>query len=171
MKLISITLFFSVLFAGSLSAAVSVSRRHDVPNKAIFERAKPQIGEKTIVKRADPTTGAGIDFNDPRQGLELFPHVPVMGGFDNALFLLKAAIDATDTSIYAKYFDVKDRDVVLKVLERLFGDDSSGFVVGAAELANIVVKAGADDPNDPAPVSLENYNDPNPSLILSDNAW
>lgn len=171
MQLISITLFFSVLFASSLSVSVSVLRRHDVPNKAIFERANPQIGEKTLVKRAEPTIGAGIDVNDPRQGLKLFPHVPVAGGFFIALSILKSAIAAIDTPIYAKYFDIKDRDVVLKVLERLFGDDGSEFVVGAAELANIVVKAGTDDPNDPAPASLENYNDPNPSLIMGDNAW
>lgn len=161
MQLIRITLFSSLLLAGSLSAAVSV------PNEAIFERANPQIVEKTTAKRATPTVGDGIDLSNRHKGGKLFPNSSVNGAFDNALTLLRNAITKIDSSIFAKYFDVADRDLVLNVFRRLSGEDG----LGAAELANIVVKWGEDDLNDPIPAALEGYNDPNPNLTITDDAW
>lgn len=166
MQLITTTLFFSVLFAGSLSAAGSKLSGQDVPKKAIFERAIPQIGAKTIIKRATPTIGDGIDLNDCDRGGILFGCPFRYSAFSLTLDILKNAVNTVDSSIFAKYFDVGDKDVVLNVFKRLAGDDGSG----AAELANIVIRAG-DDPDDPAPATLENYNDPNPDLIISDDAW
>lgn len=165
MQLISPTLFLSVLFAGSLSAAGPVLNGQDVPNKAIFERANPQTDVKTIVKRANPTIGDGIDLNVCDKGGILFGCPFRYGAFSLAHDLLNTGGSNVNSSIFAKYFDVKDRDVVSNVFKRLAGDGS-----GAAELANIVIKAG-NISNDPAPAILVDYNDSNPDLIMSGHAW
>lgn len=50
----------------------------------------------------------------------------------------------------------------------LGGDDATG---GAAAMANIKVTGGDVEEGDPAPAALEGYEDPDPTLILSEDAW
>ncbi len=50
----------------------------------------------------------------------------------------------------------------------LGGEDATG---GAAAMANIKVTGGDVEEGDPAPAALEGYEDPDPTLILSEDAW
>lgn len=76
MQLNSVTFFFNVLFAGSLSTAVSVLSRQEVRNKAFWERANPQITEKKILSnvRLKPLAkGSILLMNEETVNRFLFP--------------------------------------------------------------------------------------------------
>ena len=75
----------------------------------------------------------------------------------------------TSDYIFAKYFNPGDRQIVTNVFNQLLGPDG---VSGAAAMANIKVISGdtSDDPNDPAPAALEGFDDPDPILVLIDDA-
>lgn len=151
---------FSILFVGALSAAVPVPDR-------------PYTSHRTIVKRANPTIGRGIDVNDPHRGGKLVPrpHSPTSGAFSNALELMSYATTLTgakNDAVFRKYFNMGDRQLVMDVFNRLLGDHHTS---GAAALANIKVIAGDNDVHNPAPALLEGYHDPDPKLILREDAW
>lgn len=157
----------------AVSFTVPVSDRRHTSNKAILKRVNPTLGGKAILKRANPTIGEGIDVNDPNRGGKLVPRpgLPQSGAIDNALQLMYYATTTSDNpnndAVFRKYFNEGDKQVVMDVFNRLLGDDDRG----AAALANIRIIAGDDDPNDPAPASLAGYADPDPELILSEDAW
>lgn len=77
------------------------------------------------------------------------------------------ATGATNDAVFAKYFNLGDRQNVTDIFNRLLGPDG---VSGAAELANIQVTAGEDDDSDPVPAALEGFDDPDPTLELTDDA-
>lgn len=165
--------FLGVLFASALSVAVPAPERRHRSLEAIAKRANPTISNKPIVKRANPTIGDGIDVNDPQRGGKLVPRpdLPTSGAFSNALELMSYATTtpgATNDAVFGKYFNPGDKQIVTDVFNRLLGDDGTS---GAAALANIKVIAGDNDPNDPAPAALEGFDDPDPNLVLSEDAW
>lgn len=164
---------FSFFLVGAFSAAVSVSERQYDPHRALVERSNPHVGEKFIAKRANPTIGDGVDISDPQRGGKLIPRAdfPISGAFSNALQLLNYATffdGAKNDAVFAKYFNVEDKQLVLDIFNRLLGEDG----LGAADLANIKVVAGDNDndPDDP-PAALEGFDDPDPNLVLSEDAW
>ena len=154
----------SVLSVSTLSLAV--------PHEAIAKRADPTISKNALEKRANPTIGSGIDTSDPHKGGKLIsPAGTSTGAFANAYELMAYANmdDATCTAVFAKYFNPGDRQVVTDVFNRLLGPDG---VSGATAMANIKVISGdtSSDPNDPAPAALEGFDDPDPNLVLTDDA-
>ena len=79
------------------------------------------------------------------------------------------ASDDTNNAVFAKYFNPGDKNTVLAIFGRLLGgEDATG---GANAMANIKVTGGEVEPGDPAPAALEGYEDPDPTLILSEDAW
>ena len=130
------------------------------------------VSRRTLFKRADPSIGDGIDTNDPQRGGKLVPRPgePTTGAFRKALQLMSYAVTLSgdkNDAIFRKYFNPDDQQVVHNVFTRLLGDGSNG----AAALAYIKVIAGDNDPNDPAPAALEGFDDPDPNLVLSEDAW
>ena len=77
--------------------------------------------------------------------------------------------DPVNSAVFAKYFNPGDKNTVMAIFARLLGgDDATG---GAAAMANIKVTGGDVEEGDPAPAELEGYEDPDPTLILSEDAW
>ena len=151
---------FSILCIGAFSVAVPVPDR-------------PHTSHSTIVKRANPTIGEGINVNDPHRGGRLVPrpNFPTSGAFSNALELMSYATTlpgATNDAVFRKYFNMGDRQVVMDVFNRLLGNDHAS---GANDLANIKVLEGVTDPLESSPAELENCNDPNPKLVLDEDVW
>ena len=162
----------SFFLVGAFSAAVSVADRQYDPHRALVERSNPHVGKNIIAKRANPTIGDGIDINDPQTGGKLVPreNFPDSGAFANALELLSYAnttLSSENDVVFAKYFDLKDKQCVKDIFLRLLGEDGKG----ATDLANITVVAVDYDPDDPAPAALEGYDDPHPTLVLSEDIW
>ncbi|KAK2796565.1 hypothetical protein FQN50_009510 [Emmonsiellopsis sp. PD_5] len=132
--------------------------------------AKKPSGFMLHHRKSIPQLGPGIDVNDPRRGGRLMPRPDMptsSGAFSNVFQLLGFATTHFKESIFNKYFNPGDRDLVMNLFNRLLDDDHNG----APALRNILVKAGEDDPNNPAPAELEGYDDPDPHLILTDDAW
>lgn len=165
--------FLSLLSISTLSVAVPAPERRSTSHEAVAKRANPTINKNFIVKRAEPTIGDGINVNDPQRGRKLVPRpgLPTSGGFSNALQLMSYATTTsgdTNDAVFRKYFNLEDKQTVHDVFNRLLGDDGTS---GAAALANIKVIAGDDNPDDPAPAALEGFDDPDPNLVLSEDAW
>ena len=143
-----------------------------LPHDAISKREDPTISKILLTKRADPTIGSGIDTTDPQKGGRLSsPPGSTSGAFSQAYELMAYANMGTPTcdAVFAKYFNQEDRQLVTDVFNQLLG--SSG-VSGADAMANIQVISGdtSSDPDDPAPAALENFDDPDPNLVLTDDA-
>ena len=143
-----------------------------VPHEAIAKRTDPTVSKNALGKRADPTIGSGIDTSDPHKGGKLIsPAGTTTGAFSNAYELMAYANSGGPTSdaVFAKYFNPGDRQIVTNVFDRLLGPDGT---TGAAAMANIQVISGdtSSDPNDPAPAALEDFDNPNPNLVLTDDA-
>lgn len=160
MHLIKLAVFFSVIFVRTLSVAVSTRERRSTSHDA-------------ILKRGNPTIGHGIDVNDPQRGGKLVPRpgFPVSGAFSNTLQLanyVTTTPGATNDAVFKKYFNPEDKQIVKAVFNRLLGDDG---VSGVAALAKIKVVARAHEPGDTAPAFLEGFDDPEPNLVLRENAW
>lgn len=169
MHLTKSSVFVGATIVGVLSVAIPAPERRSTAHNATAKRANPTISNSDIMKRANPTIGDGINVNDPQRGGKLVPrsNLPTSGAFSNALELMNYATTTIDDAVFGKYFNPDDKHIVIDVFNRLVGDDSSG----AADLANIKVIAGDDDPNDPAPAALEGFDDQDPSLVLSEDAW
>ncbi|MCJ1277988.1 hypothetical protein MMC21_005802 [Puttea exsequens] len=164
------TVSLSVLSFTALSAALPAPEGSSP--KAIAERANPSINNKALLKRAAPTIGAGIDPNDPHRGGRLLPKSPdqpTTGGFSNALELMSYATTSSDDAVFRKYFNPGDKATVTAIFDRLLGGD--GATDGAAALANIQVIAGEDDPDDPAPAELKKFDEGEPNLVMTDDAF
>lgn len=143
-----------------------------VPHEAVAKRNDPTISKNTLGKRANPTIGSGIDTSDPHRGGKLIsPDGTTTGAFANAYELMAYANMGGPTcdAVFAKYFNPGDRQIVTDVFNRLLGPDGA---TGAPAMANINVISGdtSSDPNDPAPAALEDYDNPDPSLVLTDDA-
>ena len=143
-----------------------------VPHEATAKRTDPTVSEKALTKREDPTIGSGIDTSDPQKGGKLISSADTTtGAFANAYELMAYAImdDPTCDAVFAKYFNPGDRQIVTAVFNRLLGPDGA---TGAAAMANIKVISGdtSSDPDDPAPAALEDFDDPEPNLVLTDDA-
>ena len=143
-----------------------------VPHEAVAKRTDPTVSKNTLGKRADPTIGSGIDTSDPHKGGKLIsPDGTTSGAFANAYELMAYANTASPIcdAVFAKYFNPGDRQTVTDIFNRLLGPDGA---TGAAAMANINVISGdtSSDPDDPAPAALEDYNNPDPNLVLTDDA-
>ena len=120
-----------------------------------------------------PRIGEGIDVNDPDRGGKLppRPESETSGALNNAYELLAYATSTSDTpknnAIFAKYFDSGDKQLVMSLFNRLLGDGAHG----APAMTNMVIVRGDTDPNDPAPAELQDFDDPEPQLILTEDAW
>lgn len=120
-----------------------------------------------------PRIGEGIDVNDPARGGKLppRPELETSGALNNAYQLLAYATSTSDTAknnaIFAKYFNSEDKQLVMNLFDQLLGDG----VHGAPAMTNMVIVGGETDPDDPAPAELVQYDDPEPQLILTEDAW
>ncbi|TKA22033.1 hypothetical protein B0A50_08415 [Salinomyces thailandicus] len=156
-----------LLYCGS-SYALPANTNH---NNA--KRADPHIMSGKLWKRTDPTIGNGIDTSDPLRGGKLISAEGTTdGAFSQAKEMMNYAVTlpaASVDSIFNKYFNPGDKNTVLAVFNRLLGD---GQQDGAAALANINVIGDNDLPaGDPAPAYLEGFDDPDPILGLTDDAF
>lgn len=172
MHLTRLSFLLSSLLAGALSAAVPAPDAHSSPNP-LFKRTNPTIASNPLSKRADPTIGEGIDTGNPQQGGRLQGTNPTNGAFAEAYELMSyattTATDPVNSAVFAKYFNPGDKDTVMAIFARLLGgEDATG---GAAAMANIKVTGGDVEEGDPAPAALEGYEDPDPTLTLSEDAW
>ncbi|KAK2756849.1 hypothetical protein FQN53_008549, partial [Emmonsiellopsis sp. PD_33] len=153
---------------------------HLINSLSLFGLLAASLTEATPLERAKfkarltsvPRLGDGIDVNDPLRGGKLVPRPDLprsSGAFSNAFQLMNYVTTGLfKETIFNKYFNPGDRDLVMSLFNRLLGDDQ---VSGAPALRNILVKAGPDDPSNPAPAELEGYDDPDPHLILTEDAW
>ena len=148
-------------------AGVSAVYAFALANAASNMRYVPR---NTLAKRANPTLGNGIDTNDPHRGGRLVPRDDTNSAFQNALQMMSYVVrlpgDKRD-AIFRKYFNPEDEDIVHRVFERLLGDDEEG----AAALQNIIVEGGPNVPENVAPAEMEKFDEPQPTLTLSDDAW
>ena len=173
MHLIRLTVFLIVIFVSTLSVAVPSRERRPSSHDAFARRADSTVGNNAIRKRANLAIGHNIDVNDPHRGGKLIPRpgFPVSGAFSNALQLanyVTTTPGATNDAVFKKYFNPEHKQIVKDVFNRLLGDDG---VSGAAAFAKIKVVAGADEPGDSTPAVLEGFDDPEPILVLRENAW
>lgn len=125
-----------------------------------------------IQKRDDwnyPRIGQGIDVNDPNRGGKLVPRpdLETSGAFNNAYQLLNYATTSANDAIFRKYFNEGDKQLVMDLFNRILGDGGHG----APAMTNIIVEAGDDDEENPAPAELINYDDPEPTIVLTEDAW
>jgi len=166
-----LTALSSVLLFSTLSHALPAPGSLEVSKGGETKRATPNI-VGNLVKRADPTIGNGIDTSDPYRGGKLVaPQGSTDGGFSNALQLMSYATTLPDDStdpIFNKYFNPGDKQTVTNVFSRLLGSDG---ISGAAELADIVVTTGDVPADDPAFAFLDDETTPNPTMILTDDAF
>ncbi|KAG8528663.1 uncharacterized protein KY384_006350 [Bacidia gigantensis] len=159
------------LYLAALSSAFPAP--NDLIN-VLSKRTDPTISSPTTLsKRADPQIGVGIDPKDPHRGGKLTsPSGQSTGAFQNALELMSYAVsepgDKND-AVFHKYFNPGDKDKVQRIFKRLLGDGTDG----APALGNIKVKAGDEHPADgnPAPGELVDFDNPDPSLLLTDDAF
>ena len=139
---------------------------------ALSKRADLKIKSARLSKRDDPKIGNGIDTNDPQRGGKLIsPPGQTTGAFANALELMSYAVTLpgdTNDAVFGKYFNSGDKDTVQNVFKKLLGGAQS--TSGAKELGQITVTNDEPDEGDPAPAELTGFDDPNPNLLLSDDA-
>ena len=119
-----------------------------------------------------PRLGDGIDVNDPDRGGKLTPRpeLETSGALNEAYELLNYATTTSDSprnnAIFAKYFNSGDKQLVMDLFNRILGDGTHG----APAMTNMVIRAGDVRPGDPASAELVNVDDPEPQLILTDDA-
>ncbi|KAI0400451.1 hypothetical protein F4802DRAFT_482233 [Xylaria palmicola] len=119
-----------------------------------------------------PMIGQGIDTSDPSKGSKLLPRpdLETSGAFNNAYQMLEYATRTADSDsnkvIFQKYFDAGDKQLVMDLFKRILGDGS-----GAPAMTDIIVGAGNDDEESPAPAELVNYDGPQPTILITEDAW